>query len=176
MTTPLSRVRPRSSRRPTAAAALGTTLTALTALALAAPASADPTGGADPGVDPAALHVLERTNAARAAAGCGPLVLDPALAAAAQQHTVEMAATGTMSHTGADGSSPRTRLAAVGSFPVRTAENVAVGYDADGVVAAWLASPGHRANVLDCRLAAVGVAQAPGAVGTYWTQVFAGWA
>ncbi|MEZ0494550.1 CAP domain-containing protein [Kineococcus sp. TBRC 1896] len=171
MTTTSPRVRRRSSRRPLAVTALSTTTAALAALALAAPASADPVAE----VDPAALHVLDRTNAARAAAGCAPLLLDPALQVAAQQHTTEMAATGTMSHAGADGSSPRTRLAAAGAFPALTAENVAHGYDADGVVDAWLASPGHRANVLDCRLSAVGIAAAPGAEGTWWTQVFAGW-
>ena len=173
MTTSLPRVAPRSRRRPLAAAALTTTVAALSALALAAPAAADP---ATAEVDPAVLHVLERTNAARAAVGCAPLVLDPALEVAAVRHTAEMAATGTMSHTGADGGSPRTRLAAAGAFPALTAENVAHGYDADGVVDAWLASPGHRANLLDCRLASVGIAEAPGAAGTYWTQVFAGWA
>ncbi|WP_380171153.1 CAP domain-containing protein [Kineococcus sp. DHX-1] len=173
MTTSLPRVSPRSSRRPLTAAALTTTLAATFVVALAAPASADDTTRE---VDPAALHVLDRTNAARAAVGCAPLVLDPALETAAEAHSAEMAATGTMTHTGADGSSPRTRLAAVGAFPVRTAENVAYGYDADGVVDAWLASPGHRANLLDCRLASVGIAEAPGAAGTYWTQVFAGWA
>ncbi|MEW1956521.1 CAP domain-containing protein [Kineococcus sp. NPDC059986] len=180
MTTSLPRVSPRSPRRALAAAALSTTVAALSAVALAGPAAAD----TPPAVDPAAVHVLDRTNAARAAVGCGPLVLDPALDLAAQRHTDEMAATGSMSHVGADGSSPRTRLAAVGAFPTRTAENVAYGYDADGVVDAWLASPGHRANLLDCRLASVGIAEAPGAAGsygtgasgTYWTQVFAGWA
>jgi uncharacterized protein YkwD len=176
MTTSPPRVRPRSSWRPIALTTAGLTTAVLTAalgaVAFAGPASADvpllP-------LDASEQQVLDLTNVARAAAGCAPLVLDPALEEAATRHSAEMAATGVMSHEGVDGSSPRTRLAAVGAFPVRTAENVAYGYDAEGVVAAWLASPGHRANLLDCRLAAVGVAQVPGAAGTYWTQVFAGW-
>ncbi|MBC7559571.1 MAG: CAP domain-containing protein [Dermatophilaceae bacterium] len=41
----------------------------------------------------------------------------------------------------------------------RVAENLARGnVSADRIVAAWMASPGHRANVLDGRLTRVGVA------------------
>jgi uncharacterized protein YkwD len=41
----------------------------------------------------------------------------------------------------------------------RVAENLARGYStADATVAAWMASPGHRANVLDSTLRGVGVA------------------
>ena len=41
----------------------------------------------------------------------------------------------------------------------RAAENLARGYTtADATVAAWMASPGHRANVLDPKLNRVGVA------------------
>lgn len=40
----------------------------------------------------------------------------------------------------------------------RVAENLARGYTADATVAAWMASPGHRANVLDSTLKGVGVA------------------
>lgn len=158
---------------------LSLTATALAAaVALAAPASAEevPPPPADLQVqhDLQVQQVLDETNAARAAAGCGPLLLTPALNVAADYHTDEMAATGRMSHTGADGSSPRTRLAAQGVLPMRTAENVAVGYSAADVVDAWLASPGHRANLLDCRLQLVGVSERRGAAGQFWTQVFAG--
>lgn len=37
------------------------------------------------------------------------------------------------------------------------AENLARGYTADGTVAAWMNSPGHRANILDGRLTRIGV-------------------
>jgi len=41
----------------------------------------------------------------------------------------------------------------------RAAENLARGYPtADSTVAAWMASPGHRANILDPALTQVGVA------------------
>ncbi|GAA0318585.1 CAP domain-containing protein [Kineococcus aurantiacus] len=166
--------RPLSTTR-LAALTLAASATALTSLALAAPATAVEIGpAAVPAPDPAALQVLDRTNAARSAAGCAPLRLDPALDEAAARHTRDMAVNGVMSHTGTDGSSPRTRLAAQGVRPWLTAENVAFGYDAAGVVDAWLASPGHRRNLLDCRLRSVGIAEQRGATGTYWTQVLAG--
>jgi len=46
-----------------------------------------------------------------------------------------------------------------GCHAARAAENLARGYTtADRTVAAWMASPGHRANILDGRLTRVGVA------------------
>jgi len=45
-----------------------------------------------------------------------------------------------------------------GCSATRAAENLARGYSADGTVAAWMASPGHRANVLDGALTRIGVA------------------
>jgi uncharacterized protein YkwD len=158
-------------RRPFRTFSLTATALAAAALALAGPASAAEV--LPPPLDPQALQVLDETNAARAAAGCAPLLLTPALTSAADQHTDEMAATGLMSHVGVDGSSPRTRLAAQGVVPQRTAENVAAGFAASDVVDAWLASPGHRANLLDCGLQFVGISERSGAAGQFWTQVFA---
>ncbi|ABS01883.1 uncharacterized protein YkwD [Kineococcus radiotolerans] len=161
-------------RRPLRTLSLTAAAAAAATVVLAAPASAAEI--VPPPLDPHALQVLQvldETNAARAAAGCGPLLLTPALTAAADRHTDEMAATGLMSHTGADGSSPRTRLAAQGVLPRRTAENIALGYAAADVVDAWLASPGHRANILDCSLGFVGISERPGAAGQFWTQVLA---
>lgn len=141
------------------------------ALCVAAPASAAEVPPAP--IDPQVLTVLAETNDARAAAGCVPLVLSDQLNRVAVRHSSEMAATGALTHRGLDGSSLRTRLAAEGVFPRRAAENVAAGFDAATVVDAWLGSRGHRVNVLDCRLRTVGIAEAPGAAGPYWTQVLA---
>lgn len=54
-------------------------------------------------------------------------------------------------------------------------ENVAMGYEtAAEVTDAWLASPGHRENMLNCTYTVTGVASARGADGVlYWTQQFA---
>lgn len=46
-----------------------------------------------------------------------------------------------------------------GCSATRAAENLARGYStADRTVAAWMASPGHRANILDAKLTRIGVA------------------
>jgi len=57
-----------------------------------------------------------------------------------------------------------------GCHATRVAENLARGnVGADSIVAEWMASPGHRANILDGRLTRIGV----GAVyaGGQWTVV-----
>lgn len=51
-------------------------------------------------------------------------------------------------HTNPDGDSPFDRLATAGITYSTAGENIAYGYQtAEAVVAAWLDSPGHRANI-----------------------------
>lgn len=137
----------------------------------ASAAGAAAPGGAGPGAITAeGAAVVELTNAERAAAGCDPLAVDDRLTAAAQLHSEDMDAQGYMDHTSLDGRSPWDRAHAQG-YPNPGAENVAKGYrTAQDVVRGWMDSPGHRANILDCRLREIGVGHANGA----WTQVF-GW-
>jgi uncharacterized protein YkwD len=56
-------------------------------------------------------YALNQVNAARAAYGFAPLVLDPAISAVAASHAYDQASNGYFSHTGRDGSSRQTRLA-----------------------------------------------------------------
>ena len=56
-------------------------------------------------------YALNQVNAARAAHGFAPLVLDPAVSAVAASHALDQATNGYFSHTGRDGSSRQTRLA-----------------------------------------------------------------
>lgn len=79
-----------------------------------------------------------------------------------------------MSHTGSDGSTLAVRVDRVGYGWRSVAENVAAGYpDAAGVMAGWMASDGHRGNILSANVD-LGVGLAYGADGRpYWTQVFA---
>ena len=143
---------------------------AATALLGAAPATAAP---APAPVDPAALaaqRVVDLANAERAAAGCAALVVDPLLTLAAAAHSADMAAMGTLTHVGSDGSTFVQRIRRSGFRPARLAENAAAGYaTADDVVRGWLESPPHRANLLDCRLGAVGVGLAGDPAAPYWT-------
>lgn len=133
-----------------------------------------PTGGSAVGTA-AEEEVVRLTNEARRRNGCGPLVHDPQLRAAALGHSQDMAARNYFSHTSPEGRDPGDRIRAAGFSPISTwGENIALGHPtAAAVVQAWLDSPGHRANILNCRFTHIGVGQAPSARGFYWTQNFA---
>jgi uncharacterized protein YkwD len=83
-----------------------------------------------------------------------------------------MAARNYFSHESPEGEGPSDRAAAAGYDGYR-AENIATGQStADEVVAAWMNSPGHRRNILDCQSVAVGLGVADSPRGLYWTQMF----
>ncbi|MFI5865422.1 CAP domain-containing protein [Streptomyces sp. NPDC051546] len=128
-----------------------------------------PSGSAAP--SGAAAEVLALVNQERAAAGCSALTVNAQLAKAAQDHSEDMAAHSTMSHTGSDGSDPGQRITRAG-YQWRTyAENVAYGYDtAAKVMDGWMNSPGHKRNILDCNVKEIGIGLAQ--PGHYWTQDF----
>ncbi len=124
---------------------------------------------ADPSAEAAVLALV---NQARAAAGCGAVTADPALAAVARAHSADMRDRDYFSHTSPEGLSPFDRAEQAGVDYSR-AENIAFGQaDAAAVMEAWLESPGHRANILDCELTKLGVGVAEGTGGPWWTQLF----
>jgi uncharacterized protein YkwD len=136
--------------------------------ATAGPATAGP-ATASPGVEG---EVLTLVNQERAAAGCPALRADPGLAGVARAHSADMRDRHFFSHVNPDGLDPFARARAAGITTAR-AENIAYGQpDAEAVMAAWMASPGHRENILDCGLATLGVGVAQGAGGPWWTQLF----
>jgi uncharacterized protein YkwD len=112
-------------------------------------------------------RILADTNAARAAAGLPVLKADPALNTIAQSCSETQARNNAMAHcTGYHTRYPKGWTWA--------AENVAAGYSYDKVVAAWLNSPGHRANILKVGATHLGIGYAVSATGkTYFTQNFA---
>ena len=64
-------------------------------------------------------------------------------------HARDMARHGFFGHKGSNGSSVGGRLKAAGCRFTGAAENIAKGQRSDAeVVAAWVASPGHRRNML----------------------------
>lgn len=137
----------------------------------ASPPSGDapPPGSAGPETAVALL-----TNTERAKAGCPALRIDQRLVTAARRHSADMAANGYFDHTSRNGDSPWKRMEDAG-YPSPGAENIAKGYStAAAVVAGWMKSPGHRANILNCKLRAIGVGRAGGSGGPLWTQDF-GW-
>ncbi|PWW54273.1 CAP domain-containing protein [Actinokineospora spheciospongiae] len=115
-------------------------------------------------------RVLALVNDERATAGCDPLAPDDRLTAAAQAHAVDMSANDYFSHVSQDGRSFVDRSRATG-HPDPAAENIAKGQrTAEDVMRAWMDSPGHRANILDCDLKTLGVGFT--AEGHYWVQDF----
>lgn len=115
-------------------------------------------------------HVLSLLNDARSRARrCGsqffsaarPLMLNPQLGRAAQQHSQEMADYSFMEHKGHDGSTPADRVTQAGYRWTTVGENVAAGQGTvEEAVAGWLASAGHCANIMDAGFSEMGVAAA----------------
>jgi uncharacterized protein YkwD len=93
------------------------------------------------------------------------------LTKAAQDHSKDMASHRNMSHTGSDGSSPDDRITRAGYSWSSYGENVAYGYSTpEKVMAAWMSSPGHKRNILDCSFKEIGIGLAQ--PNSYWTQDF----
>ncbi|MGH3611298.1 MAG: CAP domain-containing protein [Pseudonocardia sp.] len=114
--------------------------------------------------------VTAATNAARARTGCPALTIDARLTAAAQAHSADMARNDYFEHTSLDGRTFIDRIRAAG-YPSPGAENIAYGHStAADVVKAWMRSPSHRRNILDCSLIKIGVGF--DRRGNYWTQNF----
>jgi uncharacterized protein YkwD len=154
--------------------------------ALDAPASTDslaravrlnppaPPAAPAPGVSSVLSDMLDGVNAERSARGLAPMRFDDRLVLAAQRHSDDQARRGQMSHTGSDGSTVGTRVDRAGYDWRSVGENVAAGQpDVAAVMAAWMASAGHRRNILSTNTD-IGVGVAFGQDGRpYWTQVFA---
>lgn len=127
-----------------------------------------------------AQRVLELTNQARREAGLPPLKQNETLQAVALAHAQDMAENDFVGHVGSDGSTLAQRLRNAGFTGwLMASENVAAGFSTpEDVVAAWLASPGHRNNLLNPSLREIGVAYVYDAEDTYgpfyhyWVQVF----
>ncbi|MGC2999485.1 CAP domain-containing protein [Streptomyces sp. G35A] len=99
------------------------------------------------------------------------MTVNATLTKAAQAHSADMAAHRNMSHTGSDGSSPGDRITRAGYSWSTFGENVAYGYTSpEQVMAGWMSSPGHKANILNCAFKEIGVGLAQ--PGNYWTQDF----
>ena len=126
-----------------------------------------------PAVASVAGQILSLVNTERAAAGCKPVTLDSRLTAAAAGHAQDMAANDYFSHASKDGRTFVDRITAQG-YPAPRSENIAAGQPTvAAVMGAWMASSGHRANILDCSATQMGAASAKGgSFGIYWVQDF----
>jgi len=163
---------------------LSTRIAALTAVLLS---SAVPAADAFVARDSNAAvraRVVELVNAARShGRKCGrerypaapPLSVSRDLNDAAADHARDMARKKYFEHRGRDGSQPKDRVLRSGYKSRLTGENIALGPEsAEEVVAGWLDSPGHCANIMDARFQdiGVGVATGRGRGQIYWVQNF----
>lgn len=121
-----------------------------------------------------AYEVFELTNAEREKYGLSLLKWNDVLTEVAMAHSQDMATRGYVDHYTPEGLSPGDRLDAAGISYSMWAENIAVGQATpEEVVAGWMNSPGHRANILNARITEMGAGYASGGFyGDYWTQVF----
>jgi len=147
------------------------------AAVLAAPAAADRTSA----TQQTALdrQLLVQVNALRTRHGLRPLRLSPALAAAAVDHSLQMAEQGFFSHSSADGTAFWKRIQRL--YPAKGFRHWTVGENlgwespdlsAAGALRMWMASPPHRANLLNraWREIGVSVVASPVAPGVYRGQ------
>ncbi len=112
-----------------------------------------------------AQQVVSQVNAERAARGLKTLRVDAALTAAARTRAYEIVKK--FSHTRPDGTKWRT------VSNLAYGENIARGQQtADKVMAAWLTSDGHRANILRSGFGSIGVCCVKAGNVYYWVQLF----
>ncbi|MFI1049204.1 CAP domain-containing protein [Streptomyces griseoruber] len=120
----------------------------------------------------AAAEVLALVNEERAKVGCSALSANSALSELAEKFSDDMAARGFFDHTDPDGKTPWDRAEAAGISSLG-GENIARGQaDAAAVMEAWMNSPGHKANILNCDFKTLGVGVHFGSGGPWWTQDF----
>jgi uncharacterized protein YkwD len=133
----------------------------------------------------ATLCLVNRERSARGERSLRP---NRRLMRAARAHSENMALDDYFEHVGPRGQTPLARLRAVGyissSGGYEVGENIAWGTlglaTPRAIVAAWMASPGHRANILDPRFRETGIGVSPhpptslahGQPGAIYTQDF----
>jgi len=134
-----------------------------------------------PGASVNKTLLLQLVNSHRAAGrNCGssgyfepttPVTWNDTIELAAYDHSLDMFINNFLGHTGSDGSSPGDRLTRRGyDWSWRGwGENAYWGPRTEAeVIAGWIDSPGHCANIMNPFWNEMGVAK----VGAYWTQVF----
>ncbi|MCW7943835.1 SCP-like protein [Streptomyces hygroscopicus] len=117
-------------------------------------------------------EVLTLVNQERAKVGCSPVTASSGLTKLAELFSADMAARNFFDHTDPSGRDPWDRAAGLGIIGLG-GENIARGQaTAQDVMDAWMNSPGHRANILNCDFKTLGVGVHLGSGGPWWTQDF----
>ncbi len=120
-----------------------------------------------------AAQVVTQTNAERAKVGLPPLTVNDKLNQAATMKGQHMFSHQYWAHVAPDGTQPWQFFKNVGYHYNTAGENLARDFDNTGdMVAAWMASPTHRANMINSRYTEIGVAVINGTLlGTETTLV-----
>jgi uncharacterized protein YkwD len=137
------------------------------------PAPAEAVAPTTPAQEALMRDVAGLTNEVRAQHGCGALTVDPSLTEAALRQANFMAVKSYLGHVGWQRSTFESRSRDAG-YDAPAAENVAYGFSAaQEVMNAWMTSPPHRRNILNCDVHALGTGVQRSNEGTiYWSQVF----
>jgi uncharacterized protein YkwD len=111
-------------------------------------------------------------------AAAAPLTMNPILRCSSRLHSLDMYERDYFEHDTPDGIDPFERMAEAGFVGSGGGENIALGQSTpEEVMAAWMDSDGHCANVMRAAFDTIGVGYHPGAgqrgIGSnYWTQNF----
>ncbi|MFZ3171198.1 MAG: CAP domain-containing protein [Carboxydocellales bacterium] len=121
------------------------------------------------------LKVVDLVNIERGKAGLKPLVGDPLLGKGARAKSQDMADQGYFAHNSPKYGTPFEMMKSFGISYMTAGENIAAGQSTpEAVVAGWMNSPGHRANILNGNFGKIGVGyvSANQNYHHYWTQWF----
>lgn len=114
--------------------------------------------------------VVAMLNQQRSSAGLPPVSRSQQLDHVALIHAQDQIQRGFFGHRGSNGSNVHARITAAGYDACLSAENIAMGQTSEAAVMGdWMASSGHRANILHPRAEQFGFAQA----GDHWVMVLA---
>ena len=127
----------------------------------------------DPSVRAYEREVIRLVNAERARYGLAALTEDWELSRVARYKSQDMHDNRYFAHSSPTYGTPFQMIRAFGLSYRTAGENIAMGYATPAaVVAGWMNSEGHRANILNSAYTKIGVGYV--ADGHYWTQQFIG--
>jgi hypothetical protein len=108
-------------------------------------------------------EVVRLTNERRVSSGLPPLTYSEKLADAARRKAANMFAENYWAHNSPSGKSPWVWFQAAGYAYTFAGENLAKDFgDSSRLIEAWMASPTHRANIMNDKYKEIGVAVVPG--------------
>jgi hypothetical protein len=116
--------------------------------------------------------LFDAANNERAERSLPALHWDESLAAAARKHAHRMAFYNILEHQLSGEPDLTARLTEAGARFSMIAENIAVAPNSETIHTGWMNSPGHRGNILNPRLTAVGIAAVRGSGGLFAVQDF----